>query len=125
MVKTPDKDTNVPTKTPDEIKKGLECCKDDTSCGKGTCPYRDSIGSAECIQYMAGDAFAYITQLEQRLARVERERDAAVEALDDIRHCDCCKHYAKTGGEEPCFSCDMLRKPNYEWRGVCEENSNE
>ena len=125
-------------KTPEEIKKGLAACSADECHGQHVgCTYQDQFF---CTMRMCGDALAYIKQLEMakaerdainkdridlaiRLAQAERERDEAIEALDNIRHCDCCKHYAKNGGEEPCWSCDMLRKTNYEWRGVCEDNS--
>ena len=63
-----------------------------------------------------------IDNLCEQLELVKRQRDAAIAALDEIRHCDCCKHYKKKGSEEPCYSCDMLRKTNYEWRRLCEEN---
>lgn len=110
-------------KTPEVIKKGLEVCGVlDGDCEN--CPYDDGL-QILCVDRLRKDALAYILQLESILAQVERERDAAVTALDEIRHCDCCKHYSKPGGEEPCYSCDMLRKSNYEWRGVCPENSKE
>ena len=43
-----------------------------------------------------------IDNLCEQLELVKRQRDAAIAALDEIRHCDCCKHY--------------------EWRRLCEEN---
>lgn len=61
-------------KTPEEIKKGLECCERDTSCGMGGCPYRDNIGSSVCIQTLSGDALAYIKDLEHQVARLEKNR---------------------------------------------------
>lgn len=63
-------------KTPDEIKKGLECER----CSE--CPY-DSIDDPvrTCGLEVDHDALAYIQQLESRLAQVERERDAAVNAI--------------------------------------------
>lgn len=101
------------------------------------------------------DTFDYITQLEQRLAQAEealaferayredqavagelkcsllereaaqakRERDAAVEdlslALDgvDQMNNDCC--FCKHNDKPVCETCD------WEWRGVCDENSKE
>lgn len=68
-------------KTPEETKKGLKCCAitidDGESCYE--CPYHHSNndGVAMCLE-VYGDALAYIEQLE-------RERDAAIEALHDVR----------------------------------------
>lgn len=58
-------------RTPEEIKKGLECCsKLKTNCSE--CPYRPQ-NDGGCMNEMVPAALAYIQQLE-------RERDAAVEA---------------------------------------------
>ena len=59
-------------KTPDEIKKGLECCQHDPysglcQCDNG-CPYR----LTDRCDSLRKDALAYIK-------RLERERDAEVE----------------------------------------------
>lgn len=48
-------------KTPEEIKKGLECCSGGT-CRKGGCPYAPFI---KCGSNMHDDAIEYILQLEQ------------------------------------------------------------
>lgn len=52
------------TKTPDEIKKGLEICKQGgnwyDTCGKG-CPYADD---EECAKALPADALEHIQQLE-------------------------------------------------------------
>lgn len=79
------------------------------------------------------------SQLKSRLAQVERERDAAVavmaEAAKDGGVCIGCKH--STGLDDACeaadFDCNECKVPcmcrtceansNYEWLGVCEENS--
>ena len=73
-----------------------------------------------------------IKELEQRLAQVERERDAAVHDLklaDDL-DCEFCKHQfggctydgcKQCSSPCPCGSC--RDNSNYVWRGVCEENS--
>lgn len=73
-------------KTPEEIKRGLECCKPvwvdnhwktcDTKC-----PYIDDVGGFCRAQLMA-DALALIQQLE-------RERDAAVETVMLLANEDC------------------------------------
>lgn len=59
-------------KTPDEIKKGMECCKPRwmgnywKSCDI-QCPYR--VEQSFCRSAMQGDALAYIQQLEARVPR--------------------------------------------------------
>ena len=82
-------------RTPEEIKRGLECCsKLKTNCG--LCPYRPQ-NDGNCMNALVPDSIALIQQLEARndtltakavlfdetLALAEkykRERDAAVEA---------------------------------------------
>ena len=51
-------------KTPEEIKKALECCAADEPCGG--CPYRPEVDS--CIGMIARDALSYIRQLENQVA---------------------------------------------------------
>ncbi len=50
-------------KTPEEIKKGLECCGADKPCGE--CPYRPEVDL--CIGMIARDALACIQQLEDHI----------------------------------------------------------
>ena len=50
-------------KTPDEIKKGLECCSGVGNCF-GECPYYIGNTNIECIRNKNADALAYIQQLE-------------------------------------------------------------
>ena len=103
-------------KTPEEIKKGLECClasREYRNCL--TCPYGTpkKRGVAPCDCEVKQDVFAYIQQLE-------RERDAAVK--DIYRACDTCKHSMsnnKTG--VPCtFRLDCHMRGAWQWRGVQE-----
>lgn len=52
-------------KTPEEIKKGLECCvtaENSDTCN--ACPYFDGSGELHCISTLAKDAIDYIKQLE-------------------------------------------------------------
>lgn len=58
-------------KTPDKIKKGLECCNTYNDCQ--SCPYDDKVdkGWGCCVQRNA-DALAYIQQLEAKLAEYEK-----------------------------------------------------
>ena len=70
-MKTPEsgKGSNVLRKTPDEIKKGLECCSNATVESCGECPYHTKEDySAVCIVHLTKDA-------KVLLAQVERERD--------------------------------------------------
>lgn len=59
-------------KTPEEIKKGLECCSiDDLHCGQG-CPYKDDCLEEARYKGLESDAFAYIQQLEAENAQQAR-----------------------------------------------------
>lgn len=66
-------------KTPEEIKKGLECCfnEDGIDFACGECPY-DEAGS-ECGN-LFGDALAYIQQLEAKVPRWISVEDELPEA---------------------------------------------
>lgn len=124
------------TKTPDEIKKGLECCCDLMGVMCPYCPYaEDGDASETCKEEMADDALALIQKLEARAhqldllnvgllvekAQLEAERDAAVKMLKDEIGCKSCAKY--TGTEEyvstDCLDC--LNDCNWEWRGVQKE----
>ena len=114
-------------KTPDEIKKGMDCCQTTVRCS--ICPYTDEGNIvAECSGRLAGDALEYIIQIESRLAQVERERDAAVQTVHGL-----CLH-CKNDGSEKCRKClfwpsrvyfvsNETYVDHWEWRGVCEENT--
>ena len=70
-------------KTPDEIKKALECCfYDSAQCGE--CPYYP----VSCDRELVRDAREYIRQLEDRLAEmrgfVEVFRDKAVQLKTEL-----------------------------------------
>ena len=115
-------------KTPDESKCGMECIRTNVErlCikpEKGQCP--------RCKQ-LVDESLAYIQPLESRLAQVERERDAAVQIVHGL-----CLHCKNGCGEgETCREC--LYYPhrfvygtgdkyvdNWQWRGVCQENTKE
>ena len=131
-------------KTPDEAKRGLECCSGVGHCF-GECPYYNGNTNIECIRHKSADALAYIQQLERSINiiaesnasaykkrdslekriiqlqakchQLELERDAAVESIRNSSHCcDFCKHnkWGCTSHAEPDGSC-------FEWRGVKEE----
>ena len=76
-------------KTPDEIKKGLECCEfSATSMSQCRgCPYMVDCHVNRPKTNLKKDALAYVQQLE-------RERDAAVKTLKEIGDCEYCKHNA-------------------------------
>lgn len=119
-------------KTPNEIKKGLECR---ARAYNGACTYTCS----SCDTYVDGrfseifrEALAYIQQLETerhqlltRCERLERERDAAVAdmrmAFRKCNVCCCCKH--EDGESNDCDDC--IGTCNWQWRGVCPENTKE
>lgn len=125
--------TMINGRTPEEIKKGLECynCK--------TCPYKkDNCGNVD------RDALAYIQQLEREhdearndldtisyantelhsaYEAMKRERDAAVE---DIPHtCSLCANEPNKWLYEEyprmnniCWTCIANNAGNWQWRGV-------
>lgn len=105
-------------KTPEEIKKGLAYCVNDSCCD---CPYDLGL---RCSDEVMLDAITYIQQLESRLAQAERERDAAIN--------DCgrfpCRTCMYEGHAAVCYICHGVPgggRVNYEWRGVCPENTKE
>ena len=98
-------------KTPDEINKGLECCRVG-DCDCENCSYKTK---KSCMHYLKRDALAYIQQLE-------RERDAAVNIMrelisrmnagEDVMACEYCdKQFGVC-------NCNCLR--GFELRGVQE-----
>ena len=108
-------------KTPDEIKKGLECCipryesNHWVTCSD-ECPYRSE--GAFCRNVMQNNVRAYIHQLE-------RERDAAVEDLKSVvasnyfdgDYCKLCK-YKEPDGECYHTCIPYSSEWGWEWRGV-------
>lgn len=110
-------DSTINGRTPEEIKKGLECCtpryesKHWVSCNS-ECPFRNE--GAYCRNALHACNKKYIQQLE-------RERDAAVEDLKVYKFCTFCKHdkdNLDTNKSSPCFGCSS--KSNWQWRGVQE-----
>lgn len=132
-------------KTPDEAKRGVECCSGVGHCF-GECPYYDGKTNIECIRRKSVDALACIQQLEatnaelltkveqltEKCHQLERERDAAV---DDMRKaqgniCAVCKNYYRPDPAVRKYSCRLigdfakdgaLTCGLFEWRGVKEE----
>lgn len=111
-------------KTPDEIKKGLECVGGLIEPCVSGCPYEKS---CECGLTAARDAIEYIQQLEYRLAQVEMERDALIRHVQG--KCHACKYIEGYPNKRACSGCKhtYYARPgsidNWEWRGVCEQNT--
>lgn len=111
-------------RTPDGIKKGLECCIEGRCC---KCPYEQV-----CDEHLAegGDVIPAKEPLVDFLAliqQLERERDAAVKAMKYMAKdlevgicCETCSHYAYDEEDESsiCSDCDV--DSNWQWRGVQE-----
>ena len=104
-------------RTPEEIKKGLECCAslDEKECE--VCPYKPD---RVCGETKNGDALAYILQLE-------RERDAAVNNLHGM--CGACIRH--NNDDDEIYVCskyvecvhgigDDEGEDYWQWRGVRE-----
>lgn len=125
-------------KTPDEIKKGLECCSSEAMfCAPEDPKCSYDCDSEECICRLMRDSLALIQQLEAELAdeksnhqhtidiaekqkeqiyklkkvivRLNKERDAAVAELE-LADCPCdfCRHLKKYASDEPCSSCKYV-----------------
>lgn len=137
------------TRTPDDAKKGLECCTS-RDCGGNKCPY---FNEKSCNEAKSADALALIQRLdrtivdqeklakkfydqkveaenkilklEDRVKQLETERDALINEIDTYQHpCDCCKHAEEEASKEPCARCKQIfkgRKSHFEWRGVKKE----
>lgn len=58
-------------KTPEEIKKGLECCSNDAQMCQWNCPFYDPDNplDIDCTSCLAADSLEYIRQLEQEAAK--------------------------------------------------------
>lgn len=122
------------TRTPDEIKKGLECCSED-GCKK--CPYWEDCNMADGFSELAGDALALIQQLEVRAhkldllnigllvekAQLVAERDALLKYITDSSWaaCDICKHGVDGASAMDCKHIREVGVPCFEWRGVLKE----
>lgn len=124
-------------KTPEEIKKGLECCSiSHDYCGT-ECPYNCYANGSAKLSLLK-DALAYIRQLESRLAQVERERDAMSYDMHQLQGALCayCENLYRPAGSKK-VSCKVFgdgygaedNSPlicgKFKWRGVCEENMKE
>ena len=105
-------------KTPEEIKKGLECWKNELKCSR-SCPY---FGLFSCTQEIHGDALAYIYDLEKR-ASLNALRDAIYE--DAVAH-GLWEEYYPAATDCVDFIRDEVIELEYaamNWRNGYEENS--
>ena len=113
------------TKTPDEIKKGLECrirsYRDICDHKCDTCDLRIP---AYTIYERYEDALALIQQKEQenaeqaeRIRQLEAERDALMTFME--KECYYCKHNFSESPDCPCLDC--VGESHFEWRGVQKE----
>lgn len=103
-------------KTPEEIKRGLVHCSNDSTFCNAKCPYFNaSSNGVDCATEMHGNGLAYIQQLE-------RERDALREGLKTELGCNACKHFDNDAEyvSNECMDCGK-KKCNWKWRGVEEE----
>lgn len=137
-------------KTPDEIKKGLECCGAGNHC-KGYCPYDGRSASIEgCTSRLSRDALSLIQQLQAENAQLNRCIDNMTDKLNAMNdeaaklqaklemirqafcnyvpseyRCDCCKHsYLNNPGTDCCpyvGQCDGCSK--WEYYGIQKEES--
>lgn len=113
-------------KTPDEIKKDVETCLNfppHAACN--LCQLFDECGGN--AEHIIKELYDLVLRLESRLAQVERERDAMMYyAKGCCTTCafrdDCAKHDLNDSspyGERWYYGdCE-----DWEWRGVCEENT--
>jgi hypothetical protein len=113
------------SKTPDEIKKGLECrirsYRDICNHRCDTCDLRIP---AYSIFSRYDDALALIQRLEaenaeqaERIRQLEAERDAAVADINVARSCRICRNLES---DPVCAQCSVGGR-NFEWRGLKKE----
>ena len=120
-------------KTPDEIKKWLECCTHGTC---NSCPYfgdecdsdREVIDTLEYIEQLENH-IGELTEKVAQLDHVTRERDALLEIVKELGECNYCKHDSYCphtipdcmnckDGNCQCYSCGHQSK--WKWSGVQE-----
>ena len=129
------------SRTPEDIKKGLECCISDTYGCNEKCPYFNSLSNGvDCAVKMHADALVLIQQLQADNAQLNRcienmtdklnamnDEVAKLQAenaqlLRDVHgKCGACKWMYADGFERVCDPCLSEIKDNFEWRGVTKE----
>lgn len=135
-------------KTPEEIKKGLECCYSpvEPMLRCEACPY---CGSIVCKMRLHTDALTFIQQLEQIALHWQSSMDQVQKALQDNGFQtleELLQSYSQVKWERdaairdcarfPCYTCNERENGDFcpqcrtmgtfrtlhEWRGPCEEN---
>ena len=98
------------TNTPDEIKKGLECCSISYADCNNECPYKPDCDGSQILK----DALALIRHLEA-------ERDAIMQDMN--KNCTSCKHSGMNNPDNPCYKFEEQCRDNskWQWRGVQKE----
>ena len=94
--------TTINGRTPEEIKKGLNHCSED---GCKQCPYKDDCDMADGFSVLAGDANAYIQQLEEQVPKwisveerlPEKDGKCIVCTAKGSVYCTRFKAYGKSG----------------------------
>lgn len=98
-----------------KIKAGLECCSADECHGANDeCPYHEN---CICVIIMAGQARAYINELEERISLM------MIQMRGD---CGVCKYRYNPAikNDDPCTSClPFPDKPKWEYEGLPEVKS--
>ena len=117
-------------KTPEKIKnelknaKHVQCMEIASDNENGGTHYGVLVGYV-----LRDEIFAYIQQLESRLAQVERERDAAVKDISYFfPSTEVCKHYeyCQSVQDDPWHGClGPVDCADYQYRGVCALNTKE
>ena len=105
-------------KTPEEIKKALECHVTYRKCAD-ECPYENSgnLVTHDCIQNMVKDAYAYIQKLEERIDMM---------MLQIRGDCGVCKNRDLFDGTcEPCQNHPFVYHPLWEYEGFIWERTDD
>jgi hypothetical protein len=116
-------------RTPEEIKKGLECSHTKRCIFKSCHYYAQDEESSVCIDQSRADALFLINQLQEDKKQLERERDAAVEAAHGV--CKACIHFNGHYPPGDIMSCCKFEEclygmdewdaeDHWQWRGVQE-----
>lgn len=119
------------TRTPDEIKKGLECCTASYADCHRECPYKPDCDGSQILK----DSLAIIQRLQaenaeqaERIQQLEAERDALLKEMRVCIFCDrdvpdacpiVCEHCEL---DCPCKDCVDFNK--WQRRGVQKEDGN-
>ena len=95
-------------KSPDEIKKGLECCAMSSYRCEDDCPYREQCRNEQGGKAMNEDALALIQQLES-------ERNAIMQDMN--KNCTSCKHSGMNNPDNPCYKFEEQCRDYSNWQG--------